>query len=141
MQVEELYTFLHARKLAVLSTAASNGDPQSALVGIAVSVQLQIAFDTVKTSRKYANLKADSRISFVIGWDAEITVQYEGIAIEPRGEALRQAQEFYFKAWPSCIEHQQWPDITWFLVTPLWIRYSDFDTRRIEEMTFPLPST
>jgi general stress protein 26 len=138
MQVEELYNFIHARKLAVLSTTASNGNPQSALVGIALSTELQIVFDTVKSSRKYANLKADPRISFVIGWDAETTVQYEGIATEPNGEALRQAQEFYFKAWPSCIEHQQWPDITWFLVTPLWIRYSDFDTRRIEELTFPL---
>ena len=140
MQVEELYTFLHARKLAVLSTTASNGNPQSALVGIAVSPQLHIVFDTVKSSRKYANLKADQRISFVIGWDTETTVQYEGIATEPRGEALRKAQEIYFGIWPDGVERKQWPDITWFLVTPLWIRYSDFDTYRIEETTFPSSS-
>lgn len=141
MQVGELYTFLNAHKLAVLSTTAPNGDPQSALVGIAVSKQLQIVFDTVKSSRKYPNLKADPRISFVIGWEGEITAQYEGIATEPEGEALRQAQDIYFPAWPSCIEHQQWPGITWFLVNPLWIRYSDFNIHRIEEMTFPSPST
>jgi general stress protein 26 len=141
MQVEELYNFIHARKLAVLSTAASNGDPQSALVGIAVSAELQIVFDTIKSSRKYANLKADPRISFVIGWDAETTVQYEGIAIEPQGEQLRQAQQIYFKTWPDGVERKQWPGITWFLVTPRWIRYSDFDTCRIEELTFPLQPT
>jgi pyridoxine/pyridoxamine 5'-phosphate oxidase len=141
MQVEELYRFLHARRLAVLSTTAPNGDPQSALVGFATSPQLQIVFDTVKTSRKYTNLKADPRISLVIGWDAEVTVQYQGIATEPQGEALRQAQEIYFQTWPEGIDHQQWPEITWFLVQPLWIRYSDFDTARIEEMTFSSEST
>lgn len=138
MQLEQLHRFIHARNLAVLSTVAPNGDPQSALVGIAVSSQLQIVFDTVKTSRKYVNLKACPRISFVIGWDAEVTVQYEGIATEPEGEALREAQSVYFQTWPDGRERQQWPGITWFLVNPTWIRYSDFEAREIEEMTFPI---
>ena len=140
MQIEELYTFLNAHKLAVLSTSASNGDPQSALVGIAVSLRLQIIFDTVKSSRKYPNLKADPRVSFVIGWEGEITVQYEGIAAEPQGEALGQAQAIYFETWPEGVERKKWSGITWFLVNPLWIRYSDFETHHIEEMTFPSPS-
>jgi hypothetical protein len=140
MQLEQLHRFIHARKLAVLSTIAPNGDPQSALVGIAVSSQLQIVFDTLKSTRKYINLKACPRISFVIGWDAEITVQYEGIAIEPEGEALQHAQDIYFRTWPDGIERKQWPGITWFLVNPTWIRYSDFDTGQMEEMTFPLPN-
>jgi general stress protein 26 len=137
MQLDELYNFIHARKLAVISTTSSSGDPQSALVGVAVSPDLNIVFDTVKSSRKYANLKADPRISLVTGWDGEITVQYEGIAVEPEGDALDQAKSIYFKTWPDGVERQQWPGITWFLVTPRWIRYSDFNTGRIEESTFP----
>jgi len=137
MQLDELYNFIHARKLAVISTTSSNGDPQSALVGIAVSPDLTIVFDTVKSSRKYANLKADPRISLVSGWDGEITVQYEGIAVEPEGEALDRSKSLYFETWPDGIERQQWPGITWFLITPKWIRYSDFNSGRIEESTFP----
>jgi general stress protein 26 len=137
MQLDELYDFIGARKLAVISTTSSSGDPQSALVGVAVSPDLNIVFDTVKSSRKYANLKADPRISLVTGWDGEITVQYEGIAVEPEGDALDQAKSIYFKTWPDGVERQQWPGITWFLVTPRWIRYSDFNTGRIEESTFP----
>jgi pyridoxine/pyridoxamine 5'-phosphate oxidase len=140
MQIEELYQFIQSRKLAVISTTAPNGDPQSALVGIAVSPNLSIVFDTVKSSRKYPNLKADPRISMVIGWEGEVTLQYEGIASEPQGETLRDAKDIYFQTWPSCVDHQQWPGITWFLVKPVWIRYSDFDTGRIEEMSFPLQS-
>lgn len=136
MQLDQFYDFMHSRKLAVISTRSPGGDPQSALVGVAVSPELHIVFDTVKSSRKYANLKADPRISLVTGWDAEITVQYEGIAVEPEGEALHQAKNLYFKTWPECAEHQQWPGITWFLVTPRWIRYSDFGSGRIEESNF-----
>jgi pyridoxine/pyridoxamine 5'-phosphate oxidase len=137
MELEQLYRFINARTLGVISTTSPSGDPQSAVVGIAVSPQLQIVFDTLKSSRKYANLKADPRISLVVGWDAEITVQYEGTAIEPEGEALRQAKDLYFETWPSGVERQQWPGITWFLISPAWIRYSDFDTGQIEEMRFP----
>jgi len=137
MQLDELYDFIRARKLAVISTTSPGGDPQSALVGVAVSPELHIVFDTVKSSRKYANLKADPRISLVTGWDAEITVQYEGIAVEPEGDALDQAKSLYFKTWPDGVERQQWPGITWFFITPRWIRYSDFDSGRIEDCTFP----
>jgi general stress protein 26 len=136
MQVEDLYRFLHEHKLGVLSTRTPNGSPQSALVGISVSPQLQIVFDTLTTTRKYTNLTADPRISFVIGWEREVTVQYEGIATEPKGEALRQAQEIYFQTWPDGVQRKSWPAITWFLVNPRWIRYSDFDSGRIEEMNF-----
>jgi hypothetical protein len=137
MQLEELYNFIHARKLAVISTTSSAGNPQSALVGVAVSPELHIVFDTIKSSRKYTNLKADPRISLVSGWDSEITVQYEGIAVEPEGEALQQAKNLYFQTWPDGVNRQQWPSITWFLVTPRWIRYSDFTSGRIEESNFP----
>jgi hypothetical protein len=136
MQIEQLYDFIRARRLAVISTTSPGGDAQSALVGVAVSPELHIVFDTVKSSRKYTNLKADPRISLVTGWDGEITVQYEGVAIEPDGEDLRQAQSLYFKTWPDGVERQQWPGITWFLIVPRWIRYSDFGSGRIEENNF-----
>ena len=137
MQPELLYDLIRKHKLAVISTTAANGDPQSALVGIAVSPDLHIAFDTVSSSRKYANLKADPRISLVVGWDEEITVQYEGIAVEAEGETLGQAKSLYFATWPDGINRQQRPGMTLFLITPTWIRYSDFSSGRIEETSFP----
>jgi hypothetical protein len=63
-------------------------------------------------------------------------VQYEGTAIEPEGEEQTHAKDIYFQTWPSGVERQQWSDITWFLVNPIWIRYSDFDTGHREEMRF-----
>ena len=129
-----VYKFIEARKYGVISSIGPSGEPQSALVGIAVSAELEIVFDTVKTSRKFPNLKADPRIAVVIGWEGEQTVQYEGVAMEPEDGELLRAKAVYFAAWPSGVERQKWPGIAYFLIRPTWLRYSDFDTGRVEEM-------
>jgi pyridoxine/pyridoxamine 5'-phosphate oxidase len=134
----DLFHFIEQSKLGVLSSVAPSGAPQSALVGIAVTDDLQIVFDTVKTSRKYGNLKARPACSFVFGWTGEQTVQYEGIAEELDGTQLRRYQEIYFRTWPDGPSRSQWPGIVYFLVKPKWIRYSDFDKNPplIVEFTF-----
>ncbi len=138
MTLTELQGFLAQQNLAVLATVTPDGESQSALVGIAVTPSLEIIFDTVQSSRKYGNLLAHPAASLVIGWDGEITVQYQGVAVQPTGEELARYQEIYFAKWPECRTHQSWPGITYFVVRPKWIRYSDFNLRppQIEEFTF-----
>ena len=43
-----------------------------------------------------------------------------------------------FARWPECRSHLSWPGITYFVVRPKWIRYTDFDQNPpfIEEFTF-----
>jgi pyridoxine/pyridoxamine 5'-phosphate oxidase len=141
MTEADIHRFIAQCKLGVLSTLADTGAPQSALVGIAVTPSLELIFDTIKTSRKYSNLVAMSRCSFVIGWAGEQTVQYEGQATELRGQELKRCQQVYFQAWPECQTHLAWPGIVYFVVTPNWIRYSDYDQNPplIREFTFPAP--
>lgn len=122
-----LYSFLSRHRYGVVSSIGDDGTPQSALVGVAVSPELEIIFDTVKTSRKYRNLIARPLCSFVVGWDGEQTVQFQGAAEEPRGPDLPRYQEIYFATWPECRSHLSWPDIAYFVVRPRWIRYSDYD--------------
>ena len=123
----ELLPFLQKHRLGVQSTVSPSGDPQAAVVGIAVTPELEIIFDTLDTTRKCRNLRADPRIAFVIGWDDEITVQLEGIADEPTGAERDRILEAYFAAYPECREHLAWKGITHFRVRPTWIRYSDFN--------------
>lgn len=123
----DLYRFIAQCKLGVLGTIGSTHTPQSALVGIAVTPQLEIIFDTVKSSRKYGNLIARPACSFAIGWAGEQTVQYEGEAEEPSGASLERYQRVYFHAWPDGPSRLSWPGIVYFVVRPKWIRYSDFD--------------
>lgn len=127
MTEADLYAFIAQRKLAVLGTTTSSGSSQSALVGIAVTPELEIIFDTVKSSRKYGNLIRNDACSFVIGWTGEQTVQYEGRAEELTGEPLTRYQQVYFKTWTDGPTRMSWPGIVYFVVRPCWIRYSDFD--------------
>ena len=132
-----LHSFMSQHRYGVVSSMAANGTVQSALVGIAVSPELEIIFDTVKSSRKYPNLIARPACSFVVGWSGEQTVQFEGIAVEPQGHELKRYQEMYFAVWPDGPLRMTWPGLTYLVVVPRWIRYSDFDQRPplIEEMT------
>ena len=134
----DLCDFIAGCKLGVLSSIAADGSPQSALVGLAVTPDLEIVFDTVKSSRKYKNLTARPRCSFAVGWSGEQTLQYEGEATELREAELKRFQEVYFRAWPDGPARLSWPGIVYFVVRPRWIRYSDFDRTPplIEEFTF-----
>ena len=134
----ELYDFISRHKLGVLGYLSPEGTPRSALVGIAVTPELEIMFDTVNSSRKYSALLRNPAASFVIGCAGEVTVQYEGFAFQPGGVELARYQPVYFAAWPECRDHLIWPGIAYFVVRPQWIRYSDFDRRPplIEEFTF-----
>jgi len=132
-----LYSFMTQHRFGVVSSVSGDGVPQSALVGIAITPQLEIIFDTVKSSRKYPNLIARPVCSFVVGRVGEQTVQFEGYAIEPDEPDLKRYQEMYFAVWPECKAHRSWPDIAYFVVRPRWIRYSDYDQKPcfIEEIS------
>jgi len=138
MTKPELFDFISKHKLGVLGYLSPEGTPRSALLGIAVTPDLEITFDTVSSSRKYTDLLTNPAASFVIGWQSEVTVQYEGRAFQPTGAALARYQQVYFAAWPECREHLSWPGIAYFVVKPRWIRFSDFDRRPplIEESKF-----
>ena len=106
------------------------------MVGIAVTPELEIVFDTLDTTRKCRNLRADPKIAFVIGWDQEITVQLEGIADEPTGSERDRILDAYFAVYPECRDHLAWTGITHFRVRPTWIRYSNFNApQQIIEFT------
>jgi pyridoxine/pyridoxamine 5'-phosphate oxidase len=135
----EIYAFLRGHRLAVISSVSPAASPQAALIGIAVTEALDIIFDTLSTSRKYANLRADPRVALVIGWEAEQTVQYEGVAELLSGDALNACKQDYFAAWPDGRERERWADIAYVRVRPRWLRYSDFSSTppKIKELTLP----
>jgi general stress protein 26 len=134
----DLYAFLAQHKLGVLATVSADLTAQSALVGIAVLPTLEIVFDTIKTTRKYPNLLARPQCSFVIGWAAEQTLQYEGKAEVLQPPDLEKYQQIYFETWPDGPDRLSWPGIVYFLVRPTWIRFSDFaqDPPLIKEFRF-----
>jgi general stress protein 26 len=123
--------FLRTQKWAVVSTVSADGVPQSAVVGIAVNGALQVVFDTLSSSRKAANLRGNPRMSLVAGGldGSDRTVQYEGVADFPAGDALDDLQRTYYGAFPDGRDRLRWPGLVYVRVTPRWIRFSDFSVQ------------
>jgi general stress protein 26 len=126
----ELLTFMREHPLAVQASVSAAQGAQAAVVGIVVTDDFEVFFDTAATSRKVDNLRRNPQIAFVIGGTTvgdERTVQYEGIADEPTGAELERLTELYFESFPDGRERQSWSGITYIRTRPTWARYTDFN--------------
>lgn len=126
MTPRRLVAFVRERGLAVVATRGPDGPPQAALVGIAITDEGELVFDTLTTSRKCANLTASPRVAVVIGLADEETVQVEGIADVPAGHDHDRCLRAYFAQYPDGPARAADPDITHVRVTIQWLRYSDY---------------
>jgi hypothetical protein len=129
MTRDNLLTFMRAERYAVQASVSRAHAPQAAVVGIAISDDFEIVFDTLTDSRKAVNLRANPLVAFAIGAvrdDVERTVQYEGVADFPSGDELRRVQELYFGVFPDGRDRLHWKGLIHVRVKPLWIRYSNY---------------
>ena len=139
MTRDALLEFMRSEKYAVQTSVSPGGLPQAAVVGIAVSDRFEILFDTLASSRKAPNLRANPAIAFVIGGTREgdeRTVQYEGTADEPDGGELERLLAVYYARFPEGPERRSWPGLIYVRVKPTWIRYSDYGKNPPEILEF-----
>lgn len=123
-----LLAFLRAQPWAVEATINREGQPQAAVIGVAVTETLDLVFDTLSDSRKAANLRRSPRVALVMGWDDGQTAQIEGIVDEPVGDELQQLKDVYCQRFPDGHQRAALEGIAYFRVSPVWIRHSDFRT-------------
>lgn len=129
MNPRALLEFLRLHRIAVQTSVSASGVPQAAVIGFAVTDRFEMVFDTLDSTRKVRNLRANPNIAFVIGGLAagdERTVQYEGIADEPSGADLDRVKQEYYAAYPDGPSRLSWPGLIYVRVRPTWVRYSDF---------------
>ena len=122
--------FMRTQPLAVEASVCREGAAQAAVVGIAVTDRFEVVFDTLDSTRKVSNLRANPRIALVIGGlhpGDERTVQCEGVADVPSGPERDRVQAAYFEAWPDGRTRVAWPGLVYVRVRATWIRYSDFN--------------
>jgi hypothetical protein len=122
----QLIAFIRRYRWAVVATTHADRSPEAAVIGISVSDDFELVFDTLTTTRKGQNLRRDPRVALVVGWDDAITLQLEGVADEPSGDERARLQAVYLAAFPDGVARQGLPDITYVRVRPTWWRYSDF---------------
>jgi general stress protein 26 len=104
--------------------------PQAAVVGIAVTDEFEIVFDTLESTRKAMNLRQNSQVALVIGGlnaGDERTAQLEGTADEPKGAELERIKAAYYSAYPDGPTRLSWPGLIYVRVRPTWVRYCDYN--------------
>lgn len=151
MDDTSLLSFLRSQRWAIEATTSDALRPQAAIIGYAVTEQLEIVFDTLSTSRKAKNLRLNSHIALVIGgWqdDSPRTLQYEGVADFPAGDELARLKTEYFRVFPDGPSRESLPDITYVRVRPTWMRFSDYTIvppsiveRQLDERTRGIENT
>jgi general stress protein 26 len=139
MDPSELLDFLRQQRLAVQASVSAEESPQAAIVGIAVTDDFEIVFDTLRSTRKAHNLRRNSKVALVIGgWNVgdERTVQYEGIADEPSAAELERLKAVYYAAYPDGPSRVSWPGLIYVRVRPTWVRYSNYNVDPPEIVEF-----
>ena len=126
MTLEQVFDIAKRKRFLVVSTVDHSGAPEAALMGFALTQANEIVFDTLSSSRKAVNLVRNPAAALVIGWDDNISLQIEGPARRPVGDDLASAKAAYFREWPDGRARENWPDIAYLVVTPKWIRYSNY---------------
>lgn len=119
--------FIKKHKIGVIATVGADNKPEAAVIEFGETDDLELIFDAFENSRKIQNVKQNSRVAFVIGWDEDITIQYEGEAFELTGDELEKYQRIYLAKNPAVAKWIQTEGITFFKVIPKWIRYSDLN--------------
>ncbi len=118
--------FIGRHVLAVLATIDAEANrPEAAVVGFIQGEPLEIIFDTYSMTRKYKNLQRNNNVALVVGWNEHITVQYEGIAEELKGEKLEHYRQIYPLKFRATEKSEHEHVLRYFSVAPTWIRYSD----------------
>jgi hypothetical protein len=123
----ELLSYMRAQPWAIEASVTPQGAPQAAVIGVAVTDRWELLFDTVIQSRKHQNLLKNPRVAFVIGWEHERTVQYEGIAEIPTEAELPDVRAYYFDRFLDGPTRQTWPGLVYWRVRPTWVRYSNLN--------------
>ena len=102
MEPQAIYSFMAQFRYGVVSSMADDGTPQSALVGIATTPDLEIVFDTVKSSRKYPNLNPAPLVLVRggLGRRADGAVRGHRDRTRRRRAALVISRQ-YFAVWPD----------------------------------------
>lgn len=125
-QIQLLYAFLKAHKLAVMATVSGDCVPQAAAVGFVVNQDLELVISSFYNSRKYENIKKNPRVALVIGWEKGKTVQYEGVAVEVDPRSFMEDEFLKMLAnVPAIAKYLENEHGVFYKIKPLWVRFAD----------------
>ena len=126
---EKILNFIKFCEFGVVSTLDPGSlTPESAVVAISQTDNLEIIFASFSGTRKNHNLEKNKNVSIVIGWDNanKTTVQLEGVAHLLKGDERALLAERHCIKNPESRKYLHDSRQHYFKIIPRWIRYSNF---------------
>ena len=123
MTREEFVAFVRQAREGVVATVDADGNPEAALVGLAVSAEGDLVFDTYTATRKVDNIRAHARVAVVIGWGDGVSVQVEGSAKVLSGAERDAGGQVYLEQFPG--SRALADGFSLVRIAPDWLRYYD----------------
>ena len=122
----ELLRLTRQRYIATLATASPEGQPQASPMRFAVTDEFEIVMGTLHTSRKFANLQRNPKVTVLV-WDSLFSIQIDGLFDQPDGADLAGLRDVFAHEQPLEARIRAGrPTHVYFRIRPLWARYSDF---------------
>jgi pyridoxine/pyridoxamine 5'-phosphate oxidase len=109
----------------VIATVDAEGNPEAALVDLAVTDHGEVLFDTMAAARKVINIGGNQRVALVVGWADKVSVQAEGEAEVLLGAEREEYGRIHQEQVPTSRAFRE--DFTLVKMVPTWLRY--FDSR------------
>jgi len=120
--------FVKKQLIGVLATTTPDNKPEAAVVEFGETDDFELVFDTSAEYRKYKNLKNNPHVAFVVGGQANISIQLEGVAMELTEAEAPKYKESYFRKNPDAKKWESRPDTRWFKINLKWLRYRDYNS-------------
>lgn len=118
--------YLKTMETCVIATAGADGQPEAATIGFSHDDSFVILFGTNRSTRKYANLKANPKCALVVGFESPQTVQIEGIAEEVDAADIADRLQQHTNKVPAAKRFAEQEGQTWFFITPTWLRHTNY---------------
>lgn len=126
MNFDEVRQFMSQHHECVIATISPDSQPEAATVGFSVDEDFKIMIATNKSTRKAKNIELNSKVAIVIGFDGPKTVQIEGEAKIVDEKEHKDRINLHFETVPRAIDFAGEEGQTYYLITPSWLRFTDY---------------
>ncbi len=126
MTLNDAKLYLDQYQDCVVATVGADAHPEAATVGFSYDEDFKFMIATNRSTRKARNIEANSKVALVVGFDGPKTVQIEGEAVAIDKEEHKSRIDMHLEKIPGAKEYADEPGQTYYLITPTWLRFTDY---------------
>lgn len=126
-QKDKILELLHANHVGVIATHGGGETPESAVVTISETDDMEIIFGSSELGRKNKNIAVNPHVSLVVGWDIVVreTLQIEGVVVRVLDSEREKIEALHCAKNPIFTKYNGNPSFQYFKLHPRWIRYAN----------------